>query len=294
MYRNRKKIIAVSIASVVALGCFGTIAWGIVYASHQKPEDSFVNSELSGSTSYLGNGGVFQYGKMSFNDWLIYNAPRYIESKTENNVSTYTFYQTGTNTATKNGEIATLTRTVNGENASYILSTAENSKTLVLSEYKKQSNLISFTNNFDSWNKNDDKSYDLNLSNSVYSNKNNNATLEYSATTTENNKVYTYKITSNTDTLLWQKQTTITNSGSITVNYSSSSLTDTPLIVTYTKSDGGYSVSYSSTSGQLQNQEAVLRFLMSSSQGENNEIIWDFEHSKLTSRDYSLYIPDIF
>ncbi|MDE6645975.1 MAG: hypothetical protein K2J69_01525 [Malacoplasma sp.] len=298
MYRNRKKIIAVSIASVVALGCFGTIAWGIVYASHQKPEDSVLNSELSGSTSYLGNGGTFQYGKMSFNDWLIYTAPRYIESTTENNVTSFTFYSSGTNSTTKSTPIATLTRTTNGNNASYVLSTAENKKVLVSSEYKKESNLISFADNFDSWNKGANQSYNLNLANSVYSNKNSDGvTLEYSTSTTDNNSVYTYKITSNTDTLLWQKQTTV-NGNTTTVNYSSQNLT-TPLIITYIKSSTGdidsYAVSYSSGGATLSTQEAVLRLLISNSENsDNNEIIWDFNTSKLTSKDYSLYIPEIF
>ena len=244
----------------------------------------------------MGNGGTFQYGKMSFNDWLIYTAPRYIESKTENNVTSFTFYSSGTNSTNKTSPIATLTRTTDGNNASYVLSTAENNKVLVSSEYKKEKNLISFTDNFDSWNKSANKSYNLNLTNSVYSNKNSDGvTLEYSSSTTDSSSVYTYKITSNTNTLLWQKQTTI-NGNTTTVNYSSQNLT-TPLTITYIKSstDNSYAITYSSGNATLANQEAVLRLLISSSENsDNNEIIWDFNTSKLTSKDYSLYIPEIF
>ncbi len=296
MYRNRKKIIAVSTISVVALGCFGAIAWGIVYSSHQKPEDSYVNSELSGLTSYLGNGGTFQYGKMSFNDWLVYTAPSYIESKTENSITTFTFYSTGTNDSNKGSPIAVLKRETNSNNISYVLSTAENSKILVTSDYNKTNDLISFSDNFDSWSKSSNQSYDLSLTNSVYSNKNNNGvSLEYSKTSSESSDTYTYKITSNTGTLLWQKQTTInTSGGSITVNYSSKNLEES-LVVNYIKLETGYNVSYSMSGIQLNNQEEVLKTLISNYQNlDDGNIIWNFESSKLTSKDYSLYIPEIF
>ena len=296
MYKNRKKMIGVGIASVIALGCFGAIAWGIVYASHQKPLDSYSNSQLAGATSYLDDEGSFKYGKMSFNDWLLYNAPRYIEFATDpkdKNKTTYSFYQTlPTTTGDKGKLIAQLTRSKSNNTVNTSLVTAESNMNLVNSSYTKDANKISFTDNFN-WNTALNEGFELPKDNtgsyySVVDSKNNSLVFQ-EGKDAAGAESYTWTIKSNTQVELWKKQTTI-NGDTITVNYSSNAL-ESPLIVTYIKSANldSYNVSYRSGNQTLDDRMQVIQLLVSDYTNKK-----DFANSKLSSRDFSLYIPDVF
>ena len=98
MYKNRKKILLVACTSVAVLAAFGAGSWAIVDSSNRIPSDNKIQSELAGATAYAGD-FQFKLGKMSVDDWMFYNMPKYAVNVNQNdtNSSIQTIYYYGQN-----------------------------------------------------------------------------------------------------------------------------------------------------------------------------------------------------
>lgn len=284
MYRNKKKMIIVGTTSVGILTVFGVSAWAIINQSYKTSLDSAVAAKLSGNTIFLSN-GQFQYGKMSFNDWLIYNYVTKIDLTTSGDVSTYKFSSpianSGTNSGGSTGSggsssstttqyLTVATLTYNKSTKTYNLKTGVNQDfDLLTSQVKQDSNSFTISNSY-SWSTDSDEtfnftrgsdgytystdSYKISYSSSSATKKDSSTSQDDSSTTT-GSTTYTTAITSNTNVTVWSRKMEVpkdTNNGTIKVTYNTSGLGTSSLIVTYvptpTNTEGvvTYTVSYAS------------------------------------------------
>lgn len=314
MYRNRKKMIIIGCTSVVVLAGFSVGAWAIINSTKKVPTDNSIASKLSGNTIYLGSGRQFVYGKMSFNDWLLYNMPKSVKVSNSNGVSTYSYY---TESNASGLLIATATiKESDSNNALITLSTGSpsNSLELVSSTSSKTNDNISYTNNYPAV---DSKTYSTsftkNTSDSNYKYSGSSYSILFSESssgssgdtetreTTTSTKTYTTQITSNTNANLWKKVVSITNNGNnITSTYSSDQLgSGASLTVTYisntnsgsdsSNQDKIYTVSYKSKSGtsstesDVNDQAALLSFLGVTGSTTTSSSTYNWDNSKLST-----------
>lgn len=315
MYRNRKKMIIIGCTSVVVLAGFSVGAWAIINSTKKVPTDNSIASKLSGNTIYLGSGRQFVYGKMSFNDWLLYNMPKSVKVSNNNGVSTYSYY-----TESNAGGLLIATATIkesDSNNALITLSTGSpsNSLELVSSTSSKTNDNISYTNNYPAV---DSKTYSTsftkNTSDSNYKYSGSSYSILFSESssgssgdtetreTTTSTKTYTTQITSNTNANLWKKVVSITSGGNnITSTYSSDQLgSGASLNVTYisntnngsdssTNNDKIYAVSYSSKANEssaestISNQAALLSFLGVTGSTTTSSSTYNWDNSKLST-----------
>ncbi|BAC43823.1 hypothetical protein D8X55_00435 [Malacoplasma penetrans] len=286
MYRNKKKMIIVGATSVGVLAVFGVSAWAIINQSYKTPLDSVSGARVSGATVFLGDNGQFQYGKMSFNDWLIYNYAHKIDVARSGSTTTYTFYSraasptTGGTGGTGGGttqaaEYVFATLAYDSSNNSYLLKTGSNQDfELVNSTITGTSSDSSFgvANNYSSWSSTTslNQSFTFNQgsdsSTHIYSGAN--YSISYSKATSTgggsgtstNTTTYTTRVTSTaTNSTLWERTMVIPGAGDTSTatrtTYTSATLGGS-LTITYTPTatDGNitsYTVAYTSntTSG---------------------------------------------
>lgn len=283
MYRNRKKMIIIGCTSVVVLAGFSVAAWAIIQSTKNVPTDSKVAAALSGNTIYLGNGRQFEYGKMSFNDWLLYNMPKTVKLTKSNDISTYTYYTgSATGSSTDIGTlIATVTYNEATKNIQIFTGNPTDNLELVNSTVSENSgSSLSYQNNYpviststytttltksgtDSTYEYAGSSYKLSFSRTDSSSSD--SEVDTKATASSETTTNTVEIKSNTNSTLWKKQTVTSNGGSnITETYTSAQLGDSSYLkVTYvatansgsdssdtsSSNDKTYSVTYYTKSG---------------------------------------------
>lgn len=320
MYRNRKKMIIIGCTSVVVLAGFSVAAWAIIQSTKNVPTDSKVAAALSGNTIYLGNGRQFEYGKMSFNDWLLYNMPKTVKLTKSNGISTYTYYTgSATGSSTDIGTlIATVTYNEATKNTQIFTGNPTDNLELVNSTVSENSgSSLSYQNNYpvvststytttltksgtDSTYEYAGSSYKLFFSRTKNSSEESES--QTKATTTSDSTT-TVELKSNTDSSLWKKETKITNSGSnITETYTSAQLGTASLTITYvantntgdssSSSDKTYSVTYTTKNNSsetntstLNDQAALLNFLgiTSATTSTDSVTTYNWENSKLST-----------
>lgn len=127
MYKNRKKIIAVSISSIAVLAGFGLASWAIVDSASSRniPREDRLTSTLSGATIY--SNVPFSNNEISINDWMFYSMPKYAVpfQDSEDGFSQIGFYSDkfilGSETIGRNTKISFIDKRVLNNNATNLL-----------------------------------------------------------------------------------------------------------------------------------------------------------------------------